>query len=352
MRATAILARRCGRLGHDLQVLRSSTRWAVAVALVLLARVAGAQPIVDTAAVAEALERGAILWDARDEIAYGRGHIPGAVNIGDVNRVLRNPQSEDFIPTADVARILGAAGIDPAREIVVYAARASTQAYFGLYAIRYFGGRNVRVYHDGVDGWREAGRSLATAATRRAPVALRLVPNETIAATTAEVVAKLKDPTVQILDVRTRAEFDGGDVRAIRGGHIPGAVNIPYEENWRDPDTASKLARRQVTENRGMSLKPEATLRSLYAGLDPAKETIVYCQSGVRAAETASVLEQLGFRNVRIFDSSWLGYAAKLDAPVANEVFFNVGAMNGRIAALQARLEALERALEEARKPK
>src|SRR4029453_13895830 len=69
-----------------------------------------------------------------------------------------------------------------------------------------------------------------------------------------------------------------------------------------------KLARREVANNRGMSLKSDADLRNLYSHLDPNKETIVYCQSGVRSAETAAVLGKLGFRNVKVYDSSWLGY--------------------------------------------
>jgi hypothetical protein len=71
--------------------------------------------------------------------------------------------------------------------------------------------------------------------------------------------ARLQDKNVQILDVRTRDEFAGVDVRAIRGGHVPGAVNIPYEENWVDPGTPGKLARREVANNRGMSLSPRPT---------------------------------------------------------------------------------------------
>jgi thiosulfate/3-mercaptopyruvate sulfurtransferase len=157
--------------------------------------------------------------------------------------------------------------------------------------------------------------------------------------------ARLRDKNVQILDARTRNEFAGLDVRAIRGGHIPGAVNIPYEENWVEPDTAGKLARREVANNRGMSLKSDADLRSLYSQLDANKETIVYCQSGVRSAETAAVLGTLGFRNVKVYDSSWLGYAAKLDAPVENEVFFNVGALRVQLTAMQAKIDALEKAL-------
>ena len=91
-----------------------------------------------------------------------------------------------------------------------------------------------------------------------------------------------------------------------------------------------------------MALKSNAELRALYAGLDPAKETVVYCQSGVRASETAVVLRELGFSKVKVYEPSWLGYAGVLSAPAGNEVFVNVGAINGQIGALHNRLRALE----------
>ena len=147
---------------------------------------------------------------------------------------------------------------------------------------------------------------------------------------------------MQIIDARTPGEFRGEDIRAIRGGHIPGAINIPYEMNWVDPETPMKLAKKQVTNSSGMSLKPADQLQALYANLDPSKETIVYCQSGARASETAGVLQQLGFKRVKVYDSSWLGYAAMLSAPANNETFFNVGALNGRLTAMQRRIEQLE----------
>ncbi|MBM3356322.1 MAG: sulfurtransferase [Betaproteobacteria bacterium] len=305
--------------------------------------------IVDTAFVSEAVQRGAIVWDVRSADQYRMGHIPGAVNIGHAGAVLRNPNTEDFIPVAQIERILGAAGIDPAKEIVVYASRGDPFAYFGLYTIQYFGGKRVHVYHDGIDGWREAGRSVSSAGYRRAPVSLKLATNPAVAAMTSEVIAALKRRDVQLLDVRTVGEFTGDDIRAIRGGHIPGAVNIPYEQNWMDPDTPLKVARRQAKDNAGMTLKPVNELKRLYSGLDPGKETIVYCQSGVRAAQTATVLSQLGFRNVKVYDASWLGYAGVLSAPANNEVFFNVGALQGRLSALQSRIDQLERELGEAR---
>ena len=313
-----------------------------------LAQVAAPQSvIVDAAAVLDAVARKALVWDVRPADAFAKGHIPGAVNIGDAAAVLRNPNSEDFIATPQIEKLLGAAGIDPAREVVVYGNRGAWQAYFGQYTLQYFGGRSVRVYHEGIEDWSAAGRALAQGAEKSAPVTIKLNHNASsrVSVSTRDMLARLNQPEVQILDVRTAKEFSGEDIRAIRGGHIPGAVNIPYEHNWVDPETASKLARREVPTNAGMSLKPVESLKALYAQLDPDKETIVYCQSGARASETAGVLQQLGFKNVKVYDSSWLGYGNTLDAPAENVTFFNVGLLNGRLAAMQGRVEQLEKEL-------
>ena len=308
--------------------------------------------IVDQAYVSAALARGVIVWDVRSAAEYDRGHIPGAVNLGDAGSVLRNVNTEDFLPVPELEKLLGQAGIDPAKEVIVYGSRGNPYAYFGQYTMQYFGGREARVFHDGIDGWRAAGKPVATAATRLPPVALHLTPAPAGTVTTVEVVARLKDPGVQIIDARTAKEFSGEDIRAIRGGHIPGAVNIPFEHNWVDPDAASKLARKEVADNAGMSLKPRSDLKGLYAKLDPEKETVVYCQSGVRAAETAAVLSELGFKNVKVYDSSWLGYGNTLDAPADNAVFLNVGALNARLGALQNRIETLEKELAAAKTAK
>lgn len=336
------------RVAMAAKTLRSTCVFILALCAVSLAR-AQAGAIVDHAYVAEAARRGAIIWDTRPPAEYRQGHIPGAINIGDPNVVLRNPNTEDFIPQARLEKILGEAGIDPQAEIVIYSARAATSAYFAHYAVQYFGGTRSKVYHDGMDGWRAAGQPVSMAGHTRAPVALKLAPRAANSVSTAEVVARLKNPDVQIIDVRTPREFAGEDIRAIRGGHIPGAINIPYEQNWVDPDAAQKLLRRQVTDNAGMSLKPRDSLKALYANLDPNKETVVYCQSGVRAAETATVLAELGFKNIKVYDSSWLGYGNSLELPANNAVFLNVGALNSRIGAMQNRIEALEKELAAAR---
>jgi thiosulfate/3-mercaptopyruvate sulfurtransferase len=306
------------------------------------------QPVVvDASYLKKALDRGALIWDIRSSEAFQKGHIPGAVNIGDAPSALREPNSEDFIATVQIEKILAAAGVDPAREIVVYGSRGGWQAYFGLYTMQYFGGQRTSVYHDGIEDWVSQGLAVAQGAKTFSPIALKLDKDATNKYTigTRDVIAKLNKLEVQILDVRTVKEFSGEDIRAIRGGHIPGAINIPYENNWVDPDTPNKLARRQVTSNIGMSLKPQEGLKALYAKLDPTKETIVYCQSGARASETAGILQHLGFKNVKIYDASWLAYGNTLDAPAENVSFFNVGLLNSRIGAMQNRIEQLEKEL-------
>jgi thiosulfate/3-mercaptopyruvate sulfurtransferase len=306
-----------------------------------------AAPIVDVAAVKAAQARGAIVWDVRATPLYRKGHIPGAVSIGDAGTVLRNAVTEDFIETAQVEKILGNAGIDPAQEIVVYADRGNAYAYFGRFALQYYGAQKVSVFHEGIEGWQEAGNAVEPADAQRPAVALKLTPRPELIASTEDVVTRTKTGAVQIIDARTAGEYLGNDVRAIRGGHIPGAVNIPYEQNWKDPETNAKMSRRQVPDNKGAGLASSDALKSLYAKLDPNKETVVYCQSGVRASETAAVLETLGFNKVKVYDSSWLGYAARLDAPAERETFFNVGAMNGKLASMQRKIDELERMIGE-----
>jgi thiosulfate/3-mercaptopyruvate sulfurtransferase len=313
---------------------------------------AASPAIADEGYVAEAIARNAIIWDVRPADAYAAGHIAGAVNIGDAPRVLRDENTEDFIATDRIEKILGAAGLDPKREIVVYGSRGTWMPYFGQYTMRYFGGDNVRVYHEGIEGWAAAGRATSREAPTAASVALKLAIDPNVATTTREVVERLHDPNVQIIDARTPQEFAGEDIRAIRGGHIPGAVNIPYEQNWIDPETPAKLSRKQVTSNAGMSLKSSADLKRLYAKLDPGKETIVYCQTGARASETAGVLQELGFTRVKVYDSSWLGYGNTLDAPADNVTFFNVGLFTSRLSTLQDRLNRLEKELAETKASK
>ena len=333
---------------HTLNSFTARLLTVIALVAASLGTYAADKPvIVDTGFVEQAAARGALIWDVRGQEDYRRGHIPGAVNIDEIALVLREPSTEDYIPVARIEQILGEAGIDPAREIVLYGAKAHTSPYFGYITVRYLGGSDARVYHGGMDDWKAAGKPIATDPVKLPPVSFRAQVNPDVILSTREVISRLGAPGIQIVDARTEKEFSGEDIRALRGGHIPGAVNIPYESNWVDPDTPRKLQRRQVAGKDGMSLKPLEDLRALYARLDPQKETIVYCQSGVRSAETATVLQSLGFRNVKVYDSSWLGYGNTFDALAENVTYFNVGRVNGLLMQMQQRIDVLEGQVEE-----
>lgn len=329
---------RAGRLGSGVVLLViAATGWAQGA-------------IVDTAYVEDALARGAVLWDAREAADYAAGHIPGAVNFGWVGSTFRDPNREDLPSVAEAEKLFGAAGIDPvSNEVIVYTRKGDPFAYYGLHAMQYYGARQAKVYHGGIDDWEAAGKLVTNEATTLPPISVRLVAQHNLVLWNPQMLERLHAGGAQLVDVRTGKEYAGDDVRAVRGGHIPGAVNIPNEQLWQDPDTAAKLARKEVQTRDGMALKDEAALRALYAKLDPAKETIVYCQSGVRASQTATVLRDLGFSDVKVYEPAWLGYAALLSEPADDEVFVNVGALNAKIATLESKVKSLEDALAKSR---
>lgn len=326
-------------------------RTTVLIGAVLLALWAPARgdnaPVVDTAFVEQAVARGSIVWDVRSDEEFKRGHIPGALNLDDVLLELREGSTEDYIALPQLEQKIGTAGIDLEQEIVVYGAKAGPSAYFAQVTLLYLGADKVSVYHGGIDDWRAAGKQVSTQASPRTAVTVKARLRPEMLISTREVIARLDNPGVQIVDVRTAGEYNGEDIRALRGGHIPGAVNIPYEANWVDPDTPRKLARKQVGNKDGMNLKSVDDLRKVYGALDPGKETIVYCQSGNRATETYGVLQMLGFKNVKLYDTSWLGYGNSFEAPVENVTYFNVARVNGTLNQLQGRIDALQAEIEQ-----
>jgi rhodanese-related sulfurtransferase len=126
---------------------------------------------------AAVLRDNAVVWDVRPADAYARGHIAGAVSIGDAPRIPRDDNTEDFIATDRIEKILGAAGLDPSRETIVYGSRGGWQPYFGLYTLRYFSGKNIRVFHEGIEGWTAASRPVSRDASQLPAVALKLEVN-------------------------------------------------------------------------------------------------------------------------------------------------------------------------------
>jgi thiosulfate/3-mercaptopyruvate sulfurtransferase len=286
-----------------------------AVFAAMQAHAAFSGAILDASGVSKAIAKGAIVWDVRPVEKYFDGHIPGAVNIDDIALTLVDQKTQTLLPVETIAARLGEAGIDPKREIVVYGRAGSLNAYFVEWLLDYYGAKKVDVFHDGFEGWKAAGLRVTTDAARRKPVKVRPFANPSMWATTSEVIARENLPGVQFVDVRRFGEFNGDESETIHGGHIPGAVHIPYNLALADPDAPMKMMH-DAGASVDMRLKSTAELRKVYAVLDPHKETIVYCHVGLRAAMTAAILTRLGFRSVRLYYPGWIEYGNEVNAPV------------------------------------
>jgi thiosulfate/3-mercaptopyruvate sulfurtransferase len=122
----------------------------------------------------------------------------------------------------------------------------------------------------------------------------------------AQILERLHDPGLRLVDVRGQAEFSGEQRRAARGGHIPGAVLWPWEENLKPDGTLRSPA--------------EIRARAQAAGLLPELELVTYCQGGVRAAHAALALRIAGYPRVLIYDRSWADWGNNPALPVERDI--------------------------------
>jgi thiosulfate/3-mercaptopyruvate sulfurtransferase len=327
-------------------------RWTVVGSVFLALLLAGwagsalaaGKVLVDTAYVQKNKDK-AILLDARAGDAFAKGHIPGAINLGGKGaaKELRDVDAR-ILPTKKLEKILGDAGITRGSDIIVYGAKGDTGPSVAFWILEYLGADKVKLYHGGIDDW-VAGKLPLSAEVKKLPAAkFEAKARADRLATTDYVKKNLKNKNVQILDVRTAKEHSGDDIRAVRGGHIPGSIPIPYENAWADPEAAKKLAEGKVKDRHGMGLKDEKGLKDLYKGLDPKKEVVAYCQTGTRSTQTYAVLRDMGFEKVRNYDDSWIVWGSNPDLPVENVSYYDFVKVNAalkKIDALEKRLDAI-----------
>lgn len=258
---------------------------------------------------------------------YNRRHIPGAV-YSDLHRevALRGtaPETGDaerewLIPSSDqVAAVLRRWGVGAGDRVVFYDdIGLNRQAIRGYWVLRLYGfpTDHLHILDGGIRAWRRAGHETTTevpevsVADGRRP-AVKLGPrDDSIIATYEQVLAWSResaagaDAPTRILDVRTAGEWVGTDLRARRGGHIPGARNRLFSDLLTDDGTF-----RSVDEMLSI-------IRS--SGVDPADVRATYCQGGVRAALVWFVFHELaGFREVRSYAGSWEEWGNRPDSPI------------------------------------
>lgn len=238
---------------------------------------------------------------------YALGHIPRAVFvdwIGDITDAVM-PQRYNVLPKAQMQRLLGRLGVSPSTTIVLYdrlECRLSTRMFWSL---RYHGHRPVKILDGGEKAWRQAGQQLV----REVPVfaETKYSVGQVRLAAEAErpfIQSHLGQPQFALVDGRPVEQYTGRQPGKVyhtgkehaRRGHLPQAVNIPWQENL-------------TAEGK---FKPVDQLRELYArhGLTPRHTVVTYCNEGLHAAHPWFVLtELLGYRDVRLYDDSLAEWA-------------------------------------------
>lgn len=238
---------------------------------------------------------------------FAAARIPGAVYF-DINAVSDRASALPHMlaAPAEFAAAAGAMGIAETDDIVVYDGPGMFSSARVWWTFRVMGASRVRILAGGFDRWKAEGRPVETGAPREPePVLFHARPDAARVSTIADIRANLKLGEALILDARSFARFTGHAPEprpGLRSGHIPGARSLPFD---------------QLVENG--TLKDLDALREIFAAfpLDPSRQAITTCGSGVTAAIISLALESIGHPNHALYDGSWAEWGQAEDAPVA-----------------------------------
>ena len=245
-----------------------------------------------------------------DTSAYDQGHIEGAVG-WDWTDQLQDTLSRDIISKSDMEELLGGSGIGNDTTVILYGDNNNWFAAWAFWQMRLYGHEGVKLMDGGRAKWEAEGRPLTTDVASHDSVRyIAAEPDNSIRAFRDDVLNAATTGNSFFVDVRAPEEFRGELLApaalpqegAQRGGHIPGAANVPWA-------TA-------VAEDG--SFKSADELIEIYGSrVDNSKPTIAYCRIGERSSHTWFVLTQLlGLDNVSNYDGSWTEYGSIVRAPI------------------------------------
>jgi len=252
---------------------------------------------------------GVVIVDARSKEAYAAGHIKGAISLpgsslrtgkakpgeGDSQYFFR--QADGTPDVAKYEQILGNAGISVDSEVIVYGNHAGKgDGSIPAMVLSWLGVEKI-FFLDGVglDRWKAAGNEVATESLELPATEFKATAKGGFVMNLDEVISAAKDKSVYFMDTRSLDEYTGADKRDnVRGGHIPGAIRLDYNDLLNDDKSVKSPAEvAAILEERGVPKD---------------KPICMYCQTATRVSLNYFVLRDLGYDNVVIYDASWHEY--------------------------------------------
>jgi len=247
-----------------------------------------------------------------DVLLYETGHIPGAVKV-DWHTDLNDPVARDYVDAEGFARLMSEKGISRDTTIVFYGDNFNWWAAYALWVTSLFGHPDARLLDGGRQKWVAESRELTKDVPRPEPAEYPRVERDDSR------IRAFRDQVLQharaggrLVDVRSPGEFSGELLHmpdypqegALRGGHVPGASNVPWK----------------TAANEDGTFKEAADLRRIYLeelGLGADEEVVAYCRIGERSSHTWFVLTHLlGLENVRNYDGSWVEWGNAVGVPI------------------------------------
>ena len=245
-----------------------------------------------------------------DTAAYEQSHLPGAVGWNWTSQ-LADGIRRDIASRDDLQGLLRAGGIGADTHIVLYGDNNNWFAAWAYWQLKLHGWDNVSLLNGGRKYWLDNGLPTSVDATDyRASSVTLPEPDFALRAFRDDILPRLGDPTLALVDVRSPAEFSGDVIAppgmtetAQRGGHIPGATSAPWAQTVKEDGT----------------FKSADDLAAHYAakGVTADKDVIAYCRIGERSSHSWFVLhELLGFPKVRNYDGSWTEWGSMVNVPI------------------------------------
>jgi thiosulfate/3-mercaptopyruvate sulfurtransferase len=235
---------------------------------------------------------------------FEAAHIPGAVFF-DIDGIADHSVNlPHMLPTpGEFSKAVGALGIGDGEMVVVYDGSGLFSAARAWWTLKAMGHDDVKVLDGGLPKWKREGRALETGPAQPKTKFFTAILNSALVRDFDAVMGVVKDKSAQIVDARSPARFKAEEPEprpGVRGGHMPGALNVHYRKLIADDGT----------------LKPPEELRAAFDAVNLERPLVTTCGSGLTAAILLLALDEIGARNVALYDGSWTEWGSRPEAPV------------------------------------